>query len=120
LGNEIEIFKDYPHESVHALDSYIKANPDATRALLRAIARGNNLIIDNPAESDELLVKQFPKITPAVLKTVMSRSRSTFRRNLRMTKSGWDNMHKVFVAVGLLKSELNTAEGEFWTNQYLP
>ena len=32
LGNEIEIFKDYPHESVHALDSYIKANPDTTRA----------------------------------------------------------------------------------------
>ena len=120
LGNEIEIFKDYPHESVHALDNYVKANPDATRALLRAMARGNNLIIDNPGESDEILVKQFPKITPSVLKTVMSHSRSTFRRNLRMTKSGWDNMHKVFVAVGLLKSELNTAEGEFWTNQYLP
>jgi NitT/TauT family transport system substrate-binding protein len=120
LGNEIEIFKDYPHESVHALDSYIKANPDTTRALLRAIARGNNLIIDNPAESDDLLVKQFPKINPSVLKTVMSHSRSTFRRNLRMTKSGWDNMNKVFVAVGLLKSELNTVEGEFWTNQYLP
>ena len=120
LGHEIEIFKDYPHESVHALDNYIKANPDATRALLRAIARGNNLLIDNPAESDELLVKQFPKIAPSVLKTVMSHSRSTFRRNLRMTKSGWDNMHKVFVAVGLLKAELNTAEGEFWTNQYLP
>jgi NitT/TauT family transport system substrate-binding protein len=120
LGHEIEIFKDYPHESVHALDNYIKANPEATRALLRAIARGNNLIIDNPAESDELLVKQFPKIAPSVLKTVMSHSRSTFRRNMRMTKSGWDNMHKVFVAVGLLKSELNTAEGEVWTNQYLP
>jgi len=120
LGHEIEIFKDYPHESVHALDHYIKANPDATRALVRAIARGNNLIIDNPAESDELLVKQFPKIAPSVLKTVMGRSRSAFRRNMRMTKSGWDNMHKVFTAVGLLKSELNTAEGEIWTNQYLP
>jgi NitT/TauT family transport system substrate-binding protein len=120
LGHEIDIFKDYPHESVHALDTYIKANPDTTRALLRAIARGNNLIIDNPAESDELLVKQFPKISPSVLKTVMSHSRSTFRRNLRMTKSGWDNMHKVYVAVGLLKSELNTTEGEIWSNQYLP
>ena len=120
LGNEIDIFKDYPHESVHALDSYIKANPNATRALLRAIARGNNLIIDNPAESDDLLVKQFPKIDPSVLKTVMSHSRSTFRRNLRMTKSGWDNMNKVFVAVGLLKSDMNTTEGEFWSNQYLP
>lgn len=120
LGHEIEIFKDYPHESVHALEPYIKANPDATRALLRAIARGNNLIIDNPAEADDLLVKQFPKVAPSVLKTVMSRSRPTFRRNLRMTKSGWDNMHKVYSAVGLLKSELNTAEGEIWTNQYLP
>lgn len=120
LGHEIEIFKDYPHESVHGLDGYIKANPEATRALLRAIARGNNLIIDNPAESDELLVKQFPKISPTVLKTVMARSRATFRRNLRMTKSGWDNMHKVMAAVGLLKAELNTNEGEIWSNQYLP
>ena len=120
LGREVEIFKDYPHESLHALDSYIKANPDTTRALLRAIARGNNLLIDNPGESDEILIKQFPKISPTVLKTVMSHSRSTFRRNLKMTKSGWDNMQKVFIAVGLLKSELNTTEGEFWTNQYLP
>lgn len=120
LGHEIEIFKDYPHESVHGLESYIKANPDATRALMRAIARGNNLIIDNPAEADELLVKQFPKVAPTVLKTVMARSRSTFRRNLRMTKSGWDNMHKVMAAVGLLKSELNTNEGEIWSNQFLP
>ncbi len=120
LGSEIEIFKDYPHESVHALDSYIKANPEATRGLIRAIARGNNLIIDNPAESDDLLIKQFPKISPAVIKAVMSHSRSSFRRNLRMTKSGWDNMEKVFVAVGLLKTDLNTNEGEFWTNQYLP
>ena len=120
LGHEIEIFKDYPHESVHALENYVKANPDATRALLRAMARGNNLILDSPAESDDLLVKQFSKISPAVLKTVMSRSRSAFRRNLRATKSGWDNMQKVFVAVGLLKTDLNTTEGEFWTNQYLP
>jgi ABC-type nitrate/sulfonate/bicarbonate transport system substrate-binding protein len=120
LGHEIEIFKDYPHESVHALDSYIKANPAVTRALVHAIARGNNFIIDSPGESDDLLVKQFPKIDPVVLKTVMSHSRSTFRRNMKMTKSGWDNLQKVFVAVGLLKSELNTAEGGFWTNQYLP
>ena len=120
LGHEIDIFKDYPHESVHGLENYVKANPDTTRALLRAMARGNNLILDNPAESDDLLVKQFPKIDASVLKTVMSRSRSAFRRNLRATKSGWDNMQKVFVAVGLLKTELNTAEGEFWTNQYLP
>jgi len=120
LGHEIDIFKDYPHESVHGLEGYIKANVDTTRALLRAIARGNNLIIDNPSESDDILVKQFPKIGPAVLKTVMARSRATFRRNLRATKSGWDNMHKVMASVGLLKSELNTAEGEIWTNQYLP
>lgn len=120
LGHEIDIFKDYPHESVHGIDSYIKANPEITRALLRAIARGNNLIIDNTAESDELLVKQFPKVSPTVLKTVMARSRPTFRRNLRMTKSGWDNMHKVMAAVGLLKSELNLNEGDIWTNQYLP
>jgi hypothetical protein len=50
----------------------------------------------------------------------MARSRATFRRNMTMTKSGWDNMHKVFVSAGLLKSDLNTAEGEFWTNKYLP
>ncbi|HEY7163360.1 MAG TPA: ABC transporter substrate-binding protein [Candidatus Binatia bacterium] len=120
LGHEIEIFKDYPHESVHALDTYIKANPEATRALLRAMARGNNLIIDNPSEADEILIKQFPKISPSVLKTVMNNSRSMFRRNMRMTQSGWDNMQKVFLSVGLLKSAMNTAEGEFWTNQYLP
>jgi ABC-type nitrate/sulfonate/bicarbonate transport system substrate-binding protein len=95
LGHEIEIFKDYPHESVHALDSYIKTNPAVTRALVHAIARGNNLIIESPGESDDLLVKQFPKIDPVVLKTVMSHSRSTFRRNLRMTKSGWDNLQPV-------------------------
>ncbi|HET9883120.1 MAG TPA: hypothetical protein VFS81_15295, partial [Candidatus Binatia bacterium] len=79
-----------------------------------------NLILDNPSESDEILVKHFPKISPSVLRTVMARSRATFRRDMKMTKSGWDNMHKVFISVGLLKSDLNTVEGEFWTNKYLP
>lgn len=120
IGHEIEIFKDYPHESVHATEAFLKNNAQATRAVLRAIVRGNNLIIDNPAESDAILVKHFPKISPSVLRTVMDRSRATFRRNMRMSKSGWDNMHRVFSSVGLLKSDLNTAEGEFWTNQYLP
>jgi NitT/TauT family transport system substrate-binding protein len=120
IGQEIDVFKDYPHESVHAMETYVKSNPEPVKALLRALARGNNLILDNPAESDEILVKHFPKIAPAVLKTVMGRSRATFRRNLRMTQSGWDNMKTVFVAAGLLKSDLSTAEGEFWTNRYLP
>ena len=120
IGHEIDVFKDYPHESVHATETYLKNNPESTRAVLRAIVRGNNLILDNPSESDEILVRHFPKISPSVLRTVMSRSRATFRRNMTMTKSGWDNMHKVFMSVGLLKSDLNTAEGEFWTNKYLP
>ncbi len=120
LGHDIEVFKDYPHESVHGLEDYIKANPAATRGLARAIARGNNLILDNPAESDDLLIKQFPRISSSVLKTVMADCRASFRHNLRMTRSGWDNMQKVFLAAGLLKSELNTAEGGFWSNQYLP
>ena len=120
LGQEVDIFKDYPHEAMIALETYVKANPDVTRAFLRALARGNNFIIDNPTESDELLVKQFPKIDPNVLKTVTGRTRSTFRRNVRSTKSGWDNLHEVLAAVGLLESKLNMAEGEIWTNQYLP
>ena len=120
IGHEIDIFKDYPHESVHAMETYLRNNAESTRAVLRAIVRGNNLILENPSESDEILVRHFPKISPSVLRTVMSGSRATFRRNMRMTKSGWDNMHKVFMSVGLLKSDLNTAEGEFWTNKYLP
>lgn len=120
IGHEIDVFKDYPHESIHATEAYLKNNVDSTRALLRAVVRGNNLILDNPSESDEILVKHFPKISPSVLRTVMARSRATFRRDMKMTKSGWDNMHKVFISVGLLKSDLNTAEGEFWTNKYLP
>lgn len=120
IGHEIDVFKDYPHESIHATEAYLKNNVDSTRALLRAVVRGNNLILDNPSESDEILVKHFPKISPSVLRTVMARSRPTFRRDMKMTKSGWDNMHKVFISVGLLKSDLNTAEGEFWTNKYLP
>lgn len=120
LGHEIETFKDYPHESVHTTEDYLKANAAAARALVRAIARGNNLLIDNPSESDEILIKHFSKISPSVLKTVMSRSRQTFRRDLKMTRSGWDNLLKVFTSAGLVKAELNTAEGEFWTNRYLP
>ena len=38
LGHEIDIFKDYPHESVHALENYIKANP-TRRALYCARSR---------------------------------------------------------------------------------
>ena len=120
IGGEIDVFRDYPHESINAMEGYIKKNPDTVRAVLRAVALGNNLVIDNAAESDEILFKHFQKIDPLVLKAVMEQARSRFRRNMRMTKSGWDNIQKVFLSAGILKSELGTSEGGFWTNNYLP
>lgn len=120
IGGEVDVFQDYPHESINAMEGYIEKNPDRVRAVLRAVARGNNLIIDNAAESDQVLFEHFPKIDPAVLKAVMEYARSKFRRNLKMTQSGWDNIRMVFKAVGGLKSDLDTSEGGFWTNKYLP
>jgi NitT/TauT family transport system substrate-binding protein len=120
IGGEVEVFKDYPHESIHAMESYVKKNPNMVRAVLRALARGNNLILDNPAESDKLLSEHYRKLDPTVLKAVMKHARPKFRHNMKMTKSGWDNIQKVFVSTGKMKSKLNTAEGGFWTNKYLP
>ena len=120
LGHEIEIFKDYPHESVHGIENYIKANLTATRGLARAIARGNNVILDNPAASDDLLIKQFPRISPAVLKDRHGQFPRHVSPQFTDDQIGLGQHAKGFFAVGLLKSELNTAEGEFWSNQYLP
>ena len=36
------------------------------------------------------------------------------------TKSGWDNIQEVFRNLGKLKKDIDTAEGGFWTNKYLP
>lgn len=120
LGSEVEVFKDYPHEALGVLEGYAQKHPDVVRAVVRALARGNNLIIENPAESDRVLQEHLPKIAPAVLKAVMEHARGLFRRNMRMTRSGWNNIQKVFLSVGAMKAELDTAEGGFWTNKYLP
>jgi NitT/TauT family transport system substrate-binding protein len=120
LGSEVEVFRDYPHETLAVLEGYAQKNPDVVTAVARALARGNNLMIENPAESDKLLQEHLPKISPAVLKAVMGHARGLFRRNMRMTRSGWNNIQQVFLSVGALKAELDTTEGSFWTNKYLP
>jgi NitT/TauT family transport system substrate-binding protein len=120
IGSEVGIFRDYPHESINAMEGYIKNNPGVVRAVLRALARGNNFIIDNPMESDRVLSERYKKLDPGVLNAVMKHARPLFRHNMTMTKSGWDNVEKVFKSAGELKIEVDTGEGGFWTNKYLP
>ncbi|MBI3078945.1 MAG: ABC transporter substrate-binding protein, partial [Deltaproteobacteria bacterium] len=116
---EVPEFREFVHEVLFGLTSYIERNPQVTEQASRAIARANNLILDQPEEAKGLLRKDFGRIHPGVLSASLDAIRPAFPRDGKMTQRQWDNVVKVHLESGAIRKGLDTTEGGWWTNQYL-
>lgn len=120
LSHDVPLFQRYPHEALVVLADYAKKNPDLVRAMARALARGNNLIMDQPTAANQALAKALPELKPDVLDPVMALAKGLFGRNMRMDQKMWSNAEEVLRGAGIVKANVDISEGKLWTNQYLP
>lgn len=118
-AGDVPIFRQFMHTSLSVRREYARANPEAVRRTTRAIARGINLILDQPEEAKRALLRDF-KVEPDLLSRSMDNLAPAYRRNGRMDEETWRKTIEVFVQGGVISKPLDPREGVFWTNEYLP
>lgn len=99
---------------------YAEKNPAVVRKVVRAIGRASNFVLDNPAETRDIMLKAFDKTEPAVMAAVIDNIRSAFARDARFSEEMWRNAVHINVEAGKIARPLDTREGVLWTNAYNP
>jgi NitT/TauT family transport system substrate-binding protein len=61
IGDQAEFSKQYPTHVSYGREPWLKENPDAVKAYLRAVARGTQLAIDDRAAAEATMAK-YPKV----------------------------------------------------------
>lgn len=118
-AGDVPIFRQFMHTSMSVRREHARANPEAVRRTTRAIARGINLILDQPEEAKRALQRDF-KVEPDLLSRSVDNLAPAYRRNGRMDEETWRKTMEVFVQGGVISRPLEVREGFFWTNEYLP
>ena len=116
---DVEGLDDFPYTVVVTRKSYAESHPQITEAIARAVARANNLMLDQPDEALAVLAKIFDTIEPEILSASLMTVSSAVPRDGKMTEQGWRNKISVDSQTGTIKKELNPTEGVMWTNRFL-
>ena len=101
--------------------AWAKSNPETAKKFLRAVSRGYNFAIDNPAEAAEILLKYAPELDRALVMRSQEYLKTRYRDNLvrwgEIDLNRWAAFYQWMYQQGLL--EIDIGAGGF-TNEYLP
>lgn len=103
-------------------DAFLAANPDLVRGMVNALLRGIADAIANPGEAYEISKKYVENLAQAdqkVQQDVLNTSIEFWRGAPgRSEPEAWQNMQKILLEMGLLKSPLDLDQA--FSNDYLP
>jgi len=113
LGDVPELI--FPYEVLVARKDFVDAYPDT----VRAVARANNFLIQNPVESARLIQPFFPNIRPQILARSLLTIAQAVKQDGLMDRQGWDNLVSVLGQANLIRAPMDTREGLYWTNEFV-
>lgn len=97
---------------------YARKNPEIVRKVVRAIGQASNFIPEHLAETQEIMLKFFPKTPPDVMRVVVDNIGRAFATDARFTEEMWRNAIQFNVEAGKIPRPLEPREGVLWTNAY--
>ncbi len=116
---DIPQFKNFPYTILMVLPEFVRAQPQAVRAIAQTIGQANDFIRSNFSDTISLLQSEMPKINGRAIERSMDRDRNTFPPGGRMTQAMWENAILAAKSMRTVKSTPVATEGEVWTNQFL-
>jgi NitT/TauT family transport system substrate-binding protein len=118
--NQVPAFVVTPQNIMYTTKDYAKAHPDVLRALCIAIEQGIEYTKAHPEEvASKVLKKYLPATaTPIVLDELKTVIIPAMPAERGMTEKGWRDVSDIIKPV--TGRDLDTKEGGFWTNAYLP
>jgi ABC-type nitrate/sulfonate/bicarbonate transport system substrate-binding protein len=117
---EVPEFKNYVHEVLYTSKDWVAKHPDLATRAATALSRGNNYVIQHPAEAIALLQKDFASVPPQIIEQSMREViLPQIPKDGKMTEAMWTATNTVLYESGLIKQPLDIKEGALWTNQYI-
>jgi NitT/TauT family transport system substrate-binding protein len=119
---EIPFFgKDFLYETLFTQKDYAEKNPDVVKRVNRALLRATKFMIDNDSAA---VIKAMGEPYKTANQQMLALTLDGLKKGLddtgQMRQTQWDNVVEFFKLSGQDVSEIDTNEGTFWTNQYLP
>lgn len=120
LGTINPVF-DFYTPVIAANTNWLDKNPETAKKFLRAVSKGYQFAIDNPAEAGEILLKHAPELNRELV--MCSQEYLQFRYQGDAARWGeidpqrWGSFYRWMFEQGLLEKDIG--EGGF-TNEYLP
>lgn len=115
---EVPQYKNMVWQVLLTRKDYVEKNPKLTQAVVRAMARGVNFLVDHSNEVVPLLRPHFKGTSDKTIEAGLKDVIYTFRRDGRMTREMWDNAVKPMQEMNLI-GNVDTKENGFWTNDYI-
>jgi NitT/TauT family transport system substrate-binding protein len=107
------------HEVLYARKSWLANNKETARRVATAMARANNLMLDNFEESVKLTAPFFKTLPRDVLEPGLRAVQSQVIRNGTMQAAELVKTVELLQTIGAIKGTLDTKEGIYWTNEYI-
>lgn len=120
MAREIPTFTNFIAEAVSVRRDWAEQHPELVQKAARAIGRAHNLMLDDEAAAKRLLLRDEPDLSAPLLDAALAQVPAGHRRNARMSQEMWRNLIDVLTTSGWITAPLSSAEGDIWTNQYLP
>jgi NitT/TauT family transport system substrate-binding protein len=100
---------------------YIQAHQSLISRVAAATARGTAFAKTNTDETLVVLKKYFPTVEDATLRdTLVNIVQPTLPLDGKMSQEEWTKVSNLLRISGAIDKDLNTQEGDLWTNAYLP
>ncbi|MGH7032439.1 MAG: ABC transporter substrate-binding protein [Stellaceae bacterium] len=118
--DEVAQWKDEPFETLEVLRDYLPTHKDLVRRVVAAIAEGQQLIYDHPAEAAAILHKgSYSSLDEKLLASSLKSMHVAFRQE-KLSAARWESAVAVHAASNPKVADVRFKEGVDWTNDYYP
>jgi len=118
---KINTHYDFYTPILAANTNWLEKNPETARKFMRALSKGYNFAIENPAEAAEILLKHAPELDRALVTRSQQYLASRYRQDVprwgEIEPERWAAFYRWMYAHDLLEKDIGY--GGF-TNEYLP
>jgi ABC-type nitrate/sulfonate/bicarbonate transport system substrate-binding protein len=100
---------------------YVQGHADVLTRVAAATVKGANFARTNTDETIAILKKYFPSVEDDTLReTLVNIIQPTLTKDGKMSADAWSKVVGLLRSSGAIDRDVNTDQGELWTNAYLP
>jgi NitT/TauT family transport system substrate-binding protein len=119
-GEIDELGRGFMYECLYTSRAFAEQHPEIVRGSVRAILRANAILATDTEKAVALMQQDFDKFDQVLLTKALDYGKEGFTPDGRIDESAMNALTAFFKLSGQEVADVDTREGGFWTNDYLP